>query len=390
MASITVTFMASASAPMPLYPHYQSQWGFSSLVITVIFGVYALAVLAALLVLGRLSDHVGRRPVLLAAIAIQASTMWLFAHADGLAALLAARVIQGLATGAAIAAVGAGLLDLDKGRGALANAITTPIGTALGGVVAGLFVRLLPAPAELIYLVLGAVMLLQGLALLWMPETTHVRAGALASLRPQFGFSAGIRAPLLRAAPVIVATWAVVGFLASLSPAIVKQLQGTNSALLSGLAMFVTAGSGGVAILVLQKCAPRDAMRIGAQALVAGVLVIVAGLALHSTALFFTGLSITGVGFGTGFQGAVRSVVSQAQVNERAGVLSVIFVIAYLSMGLPAMGAGYLLSQGGNLSSVTTGFGAVIAVLALLPLTPPLRWPAAFRGAPLTSIRRTL
>jgi hypothetical protein len=318
--------------------------------------------------------------VLFTAILVQVFTMWLFAHADGLATLLVARVIQGLAAGAAIAAVGAGLLDLDKGRGALANAITTPIGTGLGGIVAGLFVRLLPAPEQLVYVVLGAVVILQGTALLWMDETTRVRPGALASLRPRFSFSAGIRAPLLRAASVIVASWAVVGFLASLSPAIVKHLQGANSALLSGLAMFAVAGSGGIAILLLQKQTPRDAMRIGAVALTSGVLVIVAALSLHSTLLFFAGLATTGVGFGTGFQGALRSIVSQAHADERAGVLSVIFVIAYLSMGLPAMGAGYLLVQGGNLFGVTAEFGAVIAALALLPLIPLPRWPTAVRG----------
>ncbi|MEO8306413.1 MAG: MFS transporter [Pseudomonadota bacterium] len=311
LASITVAFMAAASAPMPLYPYYQSEWGFSPLTITVIFGVYALAVLAALLVFGRLSDHVGRKPVLFASIA----------------------------------AVGAGLLDLDKGRGALANAITTPVGTATGGIVAGLFVRLLPAPTELIYFVLGAVVVAQGIALLWMDETTKVRPGALASLRPQFSFSSGIRA-----------------------------------ALLSGLAMFAVAGSGGIAIVLLQEQTPREAMKIGAVALSIGVLVIVTSLSLHTTLLFFAGLMVTGVGFGTGFQGALRSIVSQAHADERAGVLSVIFVIAYLSMGLPAMGAGYLLSRHNDLSSVTAEFSAAIAVLALLPLIPLPRWPIAARG----------
>ena len=159
-----------------------------------------------------------------------------------------------------------------------------------------------------------------------------------------------------------------------------KHLQGSNSALLSGLAMFAVAGSGGIAILLLQKQTPRDAMRIGAVALTIGVLVIVAALSLHTTLLFFAGLAITGVGFGTGFQGALRSVVSQAHADERAGVLSVIFVIAYLSMGLPAMGAGYLLVRSGDLFGVTAGFASVIAVLALLPLIPLPRWPAAVRG----------
>src|SRR5689334_17187490 len=116
-ASITVGFLAGSSAPSPLYPIYQAAWGFSPLAITVIFGVYAFAVLAALLVAGRVSDHIGRRPVLLAATLVQAATMILFATASGLTGLLVARVIQGLSAGAAVAAVGAGLLDIDRARG---------------------------------------------------------------------------------------------------------------------------------------------------------------------------------------------------------------------------------------------------------------------------------
>src|SRR5712672_4283214 len=123
LASITVSYLASSSAPTPLYPIYQGEWGFSAVAISFVFGIYAIAVLGALLVAGRLSDYVGRRPVLIVATAIQAATMFLFAFADGLSDLIAARVIQGLATGAAIAAVGAGMLDMDEARGAVANSV---------------------------------------------------------------------------------------------------------------------------------------------------------------------------------------------------------------------------------------------------------------------------
>ena len=115
--------------------------------VTVVFGVYAIAVLAALLVVGRLSDHVGRRPVLIAATLMQAATMLLFAAAADEVALIAARVLQGLATGAAVAAVGAGLLDLDKARGTTANAIAPMPGTATGAIAAGLLVQY-PAGAD--------------------------------------------------------------------------------------------------------------------------------------------------------------------------------------------------------------------------------------------------
>ncbi len=142
-----------------------------------IFGIYALAVLAALLVVGRLSDHIGRRPVLLAATVVQAATMLLFAHASGLSDLIIARIIQGLSAGAAVAAVGAGLLDIDRTRGTTANAVTPPLGTATGGLVGGLMVQFLPAPTHLVYYVLAAVFVLQGVGVYFMGRRS-LRAAA--------------------------------------------------------------------------------------------------------------------------------------------------------------------------------------------------------------------
>src|SRR5215470_3452659 len=161
LASLTVSFLAASSAPTPLYPVYMAQWGLTPLMITVIFGIYALAVLLALLIGGRLSDHLGRRPVLLGATLAQAATMVLFGTATSPTALLVARVIQGLTTGAALGAIGAALVDLDKTRGAVANAVTPPFGTAMGAVVAGFLVQYLPLPTHLVYAVFGVVFILQ-------------------------------------------------------------------------------------------------------------------------------------------------------------------------------------------------------------------------------------
>src|SRR6202011_5132660 len=163
LASITVSFLAGSSAPTPLYPVYMAQWGLTPLTITVIFGIYALAVLLALLVAGRLSDHLGRRPVLLAATVAQAVTMVLFGTATGLTGLLVARVVQGLTTGAALGAVGAAMIDLDKTRGTLANAVAPPFGTATGALVAGVMVQYLPFPTHLVYAVFGMVFILQAI-----------------------------------------------------------------------------------------------------------------------------------------------------------------------------------------------------------------------------------
>ena len=106
LASIILAFLAGSSAPTPLYSVYQAEWGFSPITTTIVFGVYALAVLAALLTVGALSDYLGRRPILLVAIGVGAIVMLIFATAGGVPQLLVGRVLQGLATGAAAGAIG--------------------------------------------------------------------------------------------------------------------------------------------------------------------------------------------------------------------------------------------------------------------------------------------
>src|SRR3989454_9243837 len=106
-ASMVISFLAASSAPTPLYATYAGEWRFSPITTTVIFGAYAIAVLLALLILGRISDHTGRRPVLLAALAVQLTATVVLATAGGVDALLVGRVLQGLATGAALGALGA-------------------------------------------------------------------------------------------------------------------------------------------------------------------------------------------------------------------------------------------------------------------------------------------
>src|ERR1700678_2804535 len=236
LASITISFLAGSSAPTPLYTLYQAQWGFSPMTVTIIFGIYAISVLTALLFVGRLSDHLGRRPVLIAAIAAQAATMVIFATASGVADLVLARIIQGLATGTAVGAVGAGMIDLNKARGATANAVAPAFGTATGGVLSGFLVQYLPAPTHLVYAVLGTIFVLQGIGVALMADTIAPAPGAIASLKPQLNLPAAARGPLLLALPVLVASWAMGGFYGSLGPMLLRGMLGVGSSLLGGLA----------------------------------------------------------------------------------------------------------------------------------------------------------
>lgn len=365
-ASTTVSFLAGSSAPTPLYPVYQAMWHFSSVTLTLVFASYVFVLLGALLVFGRLSDHVGRKPLIVLAALMQVAAMALFARADGVFALFAGRVVQGVATGAAIGAIGAAMLDIDHARGTVANAVAPTLGTALGGFVSGLLVHFLPAPRLLVYELLAALYLLQAVAIALLPEPGRIRPGAWRSLRPQLAIPASVRPALKAAVPVLVAGWAMGGFYACLGPALVHRVFGFNASLGGGVALFLLAGSAGVSVLLLRAIEPERMLRLGAVALALGGAIVLWALARQSLAGFVFGAVIAGTGFGNGFQGGVRTVLAAAAPAQRAAVLSVLFVVSYLAMGLPSVVAGWTTARTGNLSLVADSFGVAVIALALL------------------------
>src|SRR6266851_5441502 len=365
-ASIIVAFLAASSAPTPLYAVYQAKWGFTPITITTVFGVYALAVLAALLTVGSLSDYVGRRPVLLSAIVIQAAGLVVLSQANGLPELVIGRILQGLATGAAAGAVGAGMLDLDRARGTLANAIAPVTGTATGALLSGLLVEYLPAPTRLVYLVLLAIVVFQGVGVALMAETVVRRSGALASLRPHFDVSRPTRRPLLVVGPALFAAWALAGFYGSLGPSLVRLVSGSDSVVLSGLALFVLAGAGALSVLVLYSAPPATVARAGTAGLVVGVSITLAATATTSLIGLVLGMVVAGVGFASGFQGAIRSVLPLASAEHRAGALSVIYLVSYLALSLPAIIAGVVVVGTGSLEFTARGYGIAVILLAAL------------------------
>jgi len=372
LASIILFFLAGSSAPSPLYGVYQAAWGFSPVTITVVFGIYAIAVLTTLLVMGSLSDHIGRRPVLVATTLLQAGAMLLFAAAGSVRALILARVVQGLATGAAAGAIGAGLLDIDKAKGTVANAVAPLLGTALGGFVSGVMAQYLPAPTQLVYLAFAAIFVLQAIGVVFIPETATRRPGAWRSLRPHLHLPENVRSAALFAAPALIATWSLAGFYGSLGPSLARKLVGSGSLLLGGVLLLLVAGSGALMVFFTRALSARAVLVAGTGALIVGVATTLVGMATGSGAaaviLFFTGAAIAGAGFGAGFQGAIRTVLPLAAPTERAGVLSVLYVIAYLSMGGPAVLAGVRVVHGGGLFGSARDYGIGVIALAVAAL----------------------
>ncbi len=368
LASLIVSLLSASSAPTPLYAIYQQRWGFSPVTTTIVFGVYALAVLASLLTLGRVSDYVGRRPVLLGALTVQAASMVVFATAGGVGELMIARVIQGLATGAALGAIGAALLDIDRERGTLANALSPAIGTGTGALLSALFVQYLPAPTHLIYLALIGVFAVQAAGVALLRETVTASPLPATVLVPELRLPRSVRRHVLAAAPAVFAVWALGGLYAALGPALVHALTGSDSVVLGGGSLTLLTVTAVTSVYLLRTVRPAAVLLTGIVALVAGVAVTLVALGTGSPALFFVGTAISGIGFGSGFQGGIRTVVPAAAPHERAGVLSLLFTVSYLGLGVPAVAAGFLAVHGAGLTGAARDYGGALIVLAALAL----------------------
>ncbi|MBD8194785.1 MFS transporter [Pseudomonas fluorescens] len=367
LAITLLTFLAASSAPTPLYHLYQQGLHFSAGMLTLIFGVYALSLLAALLTVGSLSDHLGRKPVIFAALLLNMLAMLLFINEDSVAWLIAARTLQGFATGMATAVLGAALLDTDRQQGPLVNSVAPLLGMACGAMGSSLLVEFAPLPTQLVYAALLALMLVQALYVWRLPETVSRIPGAWASLRPTLHVPPQARRALWLSLPVDVAVWAMGGFYLSLAPSLVRAATGSTSNLIGGGLVAVLTLSGALMIFTLRNRPADKVLRLGAALLAVGVALILTAVHSASLSLFFIATLIAGSGFGAGFLGALRSVVPLALPHERAGLMSAFYVLSYLAFCLPSLLAGNLIRSYG-LIVTTDGYGAALIILALSAL----------------------
>jgi hypothetical protein len=372
LAITLLSFLAASSAPTPLYHLYQEHLQFSSATLTLIFGVYAISLLAALLTVGSLSDYLGRRPVIFVALLLNILAMLLFIHQASVAWLLAARIMQGFATGMATSVLGAALLDSDRRQGPLINSVAPLLGMAVGALGASVLVQFAPLPLQLSYWLLLGLFVAQALYVWRLPESVSPQPGAWASLRPTLHVPRQARRALWLALPVDVAVWAVGGFYLSLAPSLVRAATGSTSNLIGGALVAVLTLSGALMIFSLRHRPADQVLRLGAGLLALGVLLILGAVQGASLPVFFFGTLVLGSGFGAGFLGALRSVVPLALPHERAGLMSAFYALSYLAFCLPALLAGSLTRSFG-LIATTYGYGAVLLVLSLGALLGLLR-----------------
>jgi hypothetical protein len=244
-----------------------------------------------------------------------------------------------------------------------------------GALLSGLLVRYVMAPTHLVYLMLIGIFVLQGVGVALMPETAARKPGLRAALVPELAVPRGVRGAVLAATPILFAVWALSGFYGSLGPALAQRLSGSTSAVVGGLGFFRLAVAGSLATILLNRTPPRTVMLIGIVVLAAAAGTL-AAVEEASAAGFFACCAVGGLGFGAGFQGGIRTVTPLAAPHERAGVLSVLYVVCYCGMGVPSVIAGILVVHDGGLISVARDYAVFVMVLAVTALAGLLAPPA--------------
>ncbi|HST39780.1 MAG TPA: MFS transporter [Conexibacter sp.] len=377
--------MAYAAVPTPLYVLYEQRDGFGPFVVTVVFAVYALGVIASLLLLGHLSDHRGRRPLLVAGLLLDAASALLFLVWPNLAGLLVARVVCGVATGMVTATATAWLSELwgrrrPHSRPAVVATAANLGGMGAGPLVAGLLAQWLPAPLRLPFLVGGGLLLLAALLAAAVPETV-ARPAVLPPYRPQRVVVP--RAQLGRfvgAATSALTCFATFSVFSSLGPGLLADAVGSRSLALAGVCVFVVFAAAACAQIALAELPPARLATIGHALAASGIVLLVAALWLPSLPLYVAAGVIAGAGCGTLFKGCVETVAEIAPADARAEALAGLFVAAYCGTALPTIGLGIatqLLEPRAALVLFALPMLALIAIPGRRLRRPPLRPPVA-------------
>jgi MFS family permease len=378
LATLIGLLLAGSSASSPLYPVYQERWHFSSITVTVVFAVYALALLVALVTTGSLSDHLGRRPVLLAALLVQIAGMAAFLVAQGVELLYVARILQGVATGLGTAAISAWLLDLqpadDPQLGSLVAAIAPVTGLAVGALGSGFLVQYGPDQLRLVFWILAAAYALGFFAVLAIEDRVERDPDWRSSLRPRVAVPARARSLFAALAPSLTATWALGGLFLSLGPALAISLVGSESHLAGGLVIVALSGSGALAAALTAAVPARPLVRRASFALLVGVAITIVAVATGSLALLYVGCMITGAGFGPSFSAIFRLLGPLAAPDQRSGLVASLYVVAYLAFSLPAIAAGVVANSYG-LPDATYGYGVAVMLLTAVTIVALGRQP---------------
>ena len=360
--------MLGTTLPTPMYALYGQEMHFAVLTTTVIFATYAIGVLTALLLFGRWSDVLGRRPVLLAGGAFALVSAVIFLVADDIALLLIARLLSGFSagvfTGTATAAVVEAAPPAHRERAAVAATIANIGGLGAGPVLAGLLVQYAPHPLELSFVEHIVLVVLAVGAVLLAPETSE-RTGRLGVQR--LSVPAEMRAVFVTAVTAAFAGFAVTGLFTAVAPSFLSQVIGIDNHAIAGVVAGSIFAASAVAQLSARRMPPPRAVAIGCAILVVAMAILAAALHFSSLTGLIVAAVVAGVGQGISFSRGLAAISELAPADRRAEVSSTYFVVAYVAIALPVVGEG-LAAQHWGLRTAGVSFAIAIGVLSAICL----------------------
>ncbi len=370
-AGVLLLMLLGGTLPVPLYILYEKQMGFGPLGVTVVFAAYVVGTLLALVLLGDLSDHVGRRLVLAAAAVCAAVSTGIFLAATDIGALIAARVVSGLAAGFVTGTATAALAELqptgDHRAAAVVATGSNLTGLGLGPLVAGLFAQYVGAPTRSVFWAyLGACGVTLA-AVTLIPETVRHPDHAI-SLRPRLAAPARIRMVMVGACLGVFAAFTVLGLFSSLVPTFLHSLLGLTNLGLIGGGSFLIFVCAAVSQAFSAHLAARLSVSVGVPILLVCLSTLEAALFTKQLSLFVIAAVSGGVAVGLIFRGGISEINRVAESRHRAAVISTFFAVAYVGLGLPAVLAGLLSVPLGpvDASLVVSCLAAVMVVAAFI------------------------
>jgi MFS family permease len=357
----------------PLYVLYEEEFGFSELMLTIIFSAYAMGNIAALFIFGRISDQIGRRRTALPALGVAALSTIVFLFAAGTEWLFAGRLLSGLAIGMSSAAATAWVVDLTRDRkeqrGAAFTTASIFFGLALAALLAGTLAQYAPAPLKLpfiVYLVLLAVM---AFFVARTKETVEDPAESVdeVSLKPRIGIPREIRGAFVSPALTAFAVFAVTGFYAALAPSLLRRDMDVSNLAVAGAVVGELFLCAAVTALTTNAMKARTAMLSGAALMIAAVGLLVAAQALQSLSILVIGMAVTGIAAAFGYRGSLQVINEIAPEEKRAEVISSFAIVCFIGNGLPVIGVG-LLSAAFSPGIATASLAVVISLLTITAL----------------------
>jgi MFS family permease len=340
--------LAFSAVPTPLYVIYQRRDHFSTLMITVVYAVYAIGVIASLFLGGHVSDWVGRRRVLVPALAINVVSAVLFIAFPSLPGLIVARVVSGVSIGLTTGTATAYLAELHVGAGGLAGGRRPQVvatasnlgGIGVGPLGAGLLAQFVPLPLVIPYVVFGGVLVVLASLIAFAPETTS-RLDPRPAWRPQrVAIPAHARGTFFAATGAAAAAFAVYGVFNSLMPGFLAGTMHETSYAVAGAVAFSAFASGAVAQIALGPASTATTFKVSLPVLFAGLTLFTAGMWLPSLPVFVAGGIVTGAGGGLVFRGSLVAAASTAPAGSRAEVLAAFFLGGYVGLSVPVIALG--------------------------------------------------